>query len=165
MTERSLSSLRIRTELKPGDAGEVTRMHGRIYTREFGFGPDFEHYVAEAFAEFEKLYNPGRNRVWACEHDDKLIGYLVLMDRGSAAQLRLFIMEPAYRGIGLGKHLMNLFMDFARECNYKTCYLWTTDELQAAASLYKRHGFMLTETKPSTSFGKSLVEHRYDVTL
>lgn len=165
MNDLSLSSIHIRTELNPGDAAEVTRLHGRIYTQEYLFGPGFEQYVAEAFAEFERQYNPDRNRVWACEHDGKLIGYLVLMDRGSAAQLRLFILESAYRGIGLGKHLMNLFMDFARACKYKTCYLWTTDELQAAASLYKRHGFLLTETKPSTSFGKSLVEHRYDVTL
>jgi peptidyl-dipeptidase Dcp len=94
-----------------------------------------------------------------------MIGFLLLMDRGDAAQLRYFLIEPEYRGIGLGSKLMNLYMDFLHECGYQKSYLWTTHELTIAASLYKRHGFMLTEERESTAFGKPLREQRYDLLL
>ena len=92
-----------------------------------------------------------------------MIGFLLFMHRGSdSAQLRYFILRPEYRGIGLGKHLMQLFMKHLHECHCTSAYLWTTHELAAAASLYKRHGFTLTEEKESVAFGKPLREHRYD---
>ncbi|MDQ3004035.1 MAG: GNAT family N-acetyltransferase [Chloroflexota bacterium] len=94
-----------------------------------------------------------------------MIGFLLLMDRGESAQLRYFLIEPAYRDIGLGSRLMKHYMDFLRRCGYKKSYLWTTHELSTAASLYKRAGFQLTEEKESTSFGKPLREQRYDLVL
>jgi GNAT superfamily N-acetyltransferase len=87
------------------------------------------------------------------------------MDRGKAAQLRYFLIEPEYRGIGLGSKLLNLYMDFLRECGYKESFLWTTHELATAAALYKRLGYQLTEEKESNSFGKPLTEQRYDLIL
>jgi peptidyl-dipeptidase Dcp len=87
------------------------------------------------------------------------------MDRMGSAQLRYFLIEPEYRGIGLGSKLMNLYMDFLRECGYKASYLWTTHELTTAANLYKRFGFQLTEQKESNAFGKPLQEQRYDLVL
>lgn len=80
----------------------------------------------------------------------------------NAAQLRYFILLPEYRGLGLGKKLIELYMEFLKEKTYSSSYLWTTHELDAAASLYKRYGFVLTEEKPSTAFGKELKEHRYE---
>jgi peptidyl-dipeptidase Dcp len=94
-----------------------------------------------------------------------MVGFLLLMDRGKAAQLRYFLIEPEYRGLGLGLKLLNLYMDFLQECGYKESYLWTTHELTAAAHLYQRVGFKLTEEKESTSFGKALREQRYDLIL
>ncbi len=95
-----------------------------------------------------------------------MIGFLLLMHReNNAAQLRYFYIEPEYRGIGLGKKLMTLYVDFLKEKGYQSAYLWTTYELYSAASLYKRHGFQLTEEKKSTSFGKELIEQRYDLKL
>jgi peptidyl-dipeptidase Dcp len=94
-----------------------------------------------------------------------MIGFLLLMDRGPAAQLRYFLIEPEYRGIGLGSRLLNSYMDFLRACGYRKSYLWTTHELTVAASLYQRLGFILTEQKESTNFGKPLIEQRYDLTL
>jgi peptidyl-dipeptidase Dcp len=94
-----------------------------------------------------------------------MIGFLLLMDRGEAAQLRFFLIEPEYRGIGLGSKLLNLYMNFLRECGYKASYLWTTHELFTAALLYKRLGFQLTEEKESAAFGKPLREQRYDLVL
>ena len=165
MTKISLDDISIRTELRPGDIGYVTYMHGALYSKEYNYGIQLESYVAKGLCEFYEKYNPARNRIWACEHNGGMIGFLLLMDRGNAAQLRYFLIEPEYRGIGLGAKLLNLYMDFLRECGYKKTYLWTTHELSAAAFLYKRLGFKLTEEKESTSFGRPLREQRYDLIL
>lgn len=165
MKKVSLNEISIRTELCSGDIGYVTYLHGALYYKEYNYGLAFESYVAKGLSEFYEKYNPERNRIWACEHNHRMIGFLLLMDRGQAAQLRYFLIEPEYRGIGLGSKLMNLYMDFLRECGYKASYLWTTHELSIAASLYKRHGFELTEEKESTAFGKPLREQRYDLVV
>jgi len=140
-------------------------MHGALYGMEYNYGIQFETYVAKGLCEFYETYNPRRNRVWVCEHNNRMIGFLLLMDRKEAAQLRYFLIEPDYRGIGLGSKLLNMYMDFLRECGYKLSCLWTTHELTTAASLYKRFGFQLTQEKESTSFGKPLMEQRYDLVL
>lgn len=155
----------IRTELRSGDLGYVVYMHGDLYRREYGYSIPFEAYVAKGLCEFYENYDPERNRVWVCEHNDRMIGFLLLMDRGQAAQLRYFLIQPEYRGIGLGSRLMGMYMDFLQECGYRASYLWTTHELTTAASLYKRVGFKLTEEKESTAFGKPLREQRYDLSL
>src|SRR5215211_3532949 len=153
----SLNDIAIRTQLRSGDIGYVTYMHGAFYFKEYNYGLQFESYVAKGLCEFYEQYDPQRNRIWACEHNHRMIGSLLMMDRGKAAQLRYFLIEPEYRGMGLGAKLLNLYMDFLRECGYKESYLWTTNELDAAASLYKRFGFRLTEEKKSTAFGKPLI--------
>jgi len=165
MNNVSLSDISIRTELRPGDLGYVIYLHGVLYSKEYGYGVQFENYVAKGLCEFFEKYDPKRNRVWVCEHNGRMIGFLLLMDRGKAAQLRYFLIEPEYRGIGVGSKLLNLYMDFLRECDYQASYLWTTHELSAASFLYKRLGFQLTEEKESTAFGKSLTEQRYDLIL
>ncbi len=161
----SLDDISIRTELKPGDIGYVIYMHGDLYGKEYGYSIQFETYVAKGLCEFYEKYNQKSNRVWVCEHNDKMVGFILLMDRGKAAQLRYFLIQPEYRGIGLGSKLMSLYMNFMRECGYKESYLWTTHELSTTAFLYKRAGFKLTEEKESTSFGKLLREQRYDLLL
>jgi peptidyl-dipeptidase Dcp len=164
-TKPSLDDISIRTELRHGDIGYVIYLHGLLYGREYNFGVQFETYVAKGLCEFYEQYNPKRNRIWVCEHRRKMIGFLLLMDRGETAQLRYFLIAPEYRGIGLGTKLMNLYMDFMRECGYKTSYLWTTHELHTAIALYRKFGFTLTEEKESTAFGKPLTEQRYDLIL
>lgn len=154
----------IRTTPEPGDIGYITYLHGRMYAREYGYSIAFETYVAQGLCEFYKQYNPQKDRVWICEHANTIIGFLLLMHRDSnTAQLRYFIVLPAYRGIGIGKKMIQLFMDFLKEAGYTHCYLWTTIEQQTAAALYKRTGFALTEERPSTAFGKALTEQRYDL--
>ena len=159
----TLKDISIRTDLRPGDIGYVTYLHGYLYEKEYGYDVSFEAYVALGLYEFHKQYDPATNRVWVCEHAGKIVGFLLLMNRGKAAQLRYFIIAPGYRGIGLGKKLMDLYMAFLKECSYESSYLWTTHELHTAASLYTRHGFQLTEEKPSDAFGKPLTECRYDL--
>jgi peptidyl-dipeptidase Dcp len=121
--------------------------------------------VAAGLSEFYKNYDPDRNRVWVCEHDGQIIGFLLLMDRGEAAQLRYFLIRPEYRGMGLGKRLIELYMEFFYKCGYKSSYLWTTHELDTATHLYRKHGFEHTAEKESTAFGKPLVEQKYELVV
>jgi ribosomal protein S18 acetylase RimI-like enzyme len=166
MSNLKLSDINIRTELRPGDIGYITYLHGRLYQQEYGYGIGFETYVAQGLTEFYRQYTPDKNRVWVCEHDKIIIGFILLMNREDAAQLRYFIIEPAFRGIGLGKKLMDLYMHFLRSNgSFKSSFLWTTHELFAAAALYRRNGFTLVEEKPSESFGKPVREQKYELIL
>ena len=160
----SVDNITIRTELRPGDIGYIIYLHGYLYKKEYDYGIAFEAYVARGLYEFYKQYDPKKDRIWICEHEDKIVGFMLLMHReNNAAQLRYFILEPLYRGIGLGKKMMKLYMEYLREAGFKSSYLWTTNELGAAASLYKRFGFSLTEEKPSEAFGKPLYEQKYEL--
>ena len=162
----NIDDVRVRNDFRPGDLGYVIHLHGRLYGTEYNYGVAFEMYVAKGMAEFYMHYDPDKDRVWICEHSDRIVGFLLLMHREeNAAQLRYFLLDPEYRGIGLGKRLMDLYMDFLYERGYKSSYLWTTNEQEAAASLYRRYGFVLTEEKESTVFGKTLKEQRYDLGL
>lgn len=161
----SLNDIQISNELQSGDLGYVIYLHGKRYKEENNYGIGFEAYVAMGLHEFYSKYDPQTNRVWVCRHQGNIIGFMLLMNRGDAAQLRYFLIEPAYRGIGLGKKLMNLYMDFLRQCHYKTSYLLTTDELPTAAHLYKSKGFVLIEEKDSTAFGKIVKEQKYEMKM
>jgi N-acetylglutamate synthase-like GNAT family acetyltransferase len=165
MSKPKLDDITIRTDLKPGDLGYVTYLHGHLYHHEYQYGLSFESYVAEGLIEFYRQFDPETNRVWICEHDHRMVGFMLLMDRGESAQLRYFIIEPEYRGIGLGKKMMQCFMAFLKSRHFKSSYLWTTHELPTAASLYKRYGFELIEEKDSTSFGKPVREQKYELLL
>ena len=83
----TLESISIRTELQPGDLGRITAMHADLYTREYQFGSQFETYVAKGLSEFYENYNPARSRVWLCDHEDRMVGSLVLMDCSRFTQL------------------------------------------------------------------------------
>lgn len=165
MEKIKLNEVNIRTNLKPGDIGFITYLHGILYNKEYNYGIEFESYVAAGLHEFIQNYIPENNRAWTCEHHGKIVGFLLLMRRGDSAQLRYFILQPEYRGIGLGKKLMNLFMKFLVQCGYRSAYLWTTSELLSAAHLYLRYGFKLTEEKKSQAFGKFVIEQKYELQL
>lgn len=165
-TKPLLEEIIIRNQLHPGDVGYVIHLHGSLYKKEYGYGLEFERYVAKGFVEFLDTYDPMKDTVWVCEHREQIIGFLSLMHRGDAsAQLRFFLLLPSYRGIGLGTKLMSALDARLRILRHKHCYLWTTDEQLEAARLYTRAGFVLTEEKASTAFGKPLKEQRYDLFL
>lgn len=156
----------IRTELKSGDLGYTIYLHGILYKEEVNYGIKFEKYVAEGLCEFYNQFDSDRDNVWIAEKEDKIVGLLFLMHRkNNTAQLRYFLILPEYRGTGLGKHLMQLFMHSLKEKKYTSAFLWTTDELPTATALYNRHGFELTKEINSNSFGKQLKERRFDLKL
>ncbi len=160
-----LDEITIRHDLRPGDMGYILYMHGSIYKTENGYGLPFEQYVAESLLECYRNYHPQKDRAWICEHRGQIIGTLFLVNRGKSAQLRYFLLESGYRGIGLGSKLMNEFMESLHSLGYSSCYLWTTEEQTGAIHLYKKHGFVLTEEKESDAFGKKLIEQKYELNL
>lgn len=166
MNVMTSDEISIREGPAPGDLGYIMYLHGDYYRREHGYGLVFESYVAQAVHEFARSHDPDRDRVWLCEHRGRIVGSLLLMHRGrDTAQLRLFMVLPAYQGMGLGKRLMARFLDFLRDRGYRSAYLWTTNEQEAAVALYRQCGFALTEEKDSTAFGRPLREQRYELVL
>lgn len=157
----------IRHEFLPAtDAAAVAELHDTIYREEFAFGgAAFTQYVRESLAEFVAQYNPVKDCVWLCEINGELVGSLFLMNRGEAAQLRYFLLRREYRGIGLGKKLIKSFLKTLKDRGFRSAYLLTVNDLEEAAHLYLRYGFQLTEEVPSTAFGVSLLEQRYDLFL
>ena len=162
----SFKDILIRTELVPGDLGYVIYLHGKLYKKEYNYGLHFESYVAAGIHEFYESIAKTRSRAWVCEKEGKMVGFLALMDRGDQAQLRYFILDPAARGAGLGKKLMELYMDYLRSAGFKRSYLLTTKELPAAAHIYTSHGFVLKEEHPiHHPFDKDVIEQRYELVL
>lgn len=155
----------IRTQLLPGDLGYIAYIHGLLYAREMGYGLNFEGYVLKGLEEFARQYDPLKDRVWICEHNQQIVGVLIGVHRDDVLQFRYFILLPDYRGLGLGRKLMDQFIGFMHEQGYKKAYLWTTQEQHAAIALYTRYGFRLTEEKQSQAFDKLLTEQRYDLEL
>ncbi len=163
--QKDLDRIAVRNELEPGDIGYLTYLHGSLYAKEYGYGLQFEAYVAAGLCEFLSRYDAVSDRVWVCEHRGRMVGFLLVMHREEGAQLRYFLIEPAYRGVGLGRRLLGQCLDFVRDRGYPKVFLWTTHELAAAARLYGAAGFRLTEEKESTAFGKPLREQRYELKL
>jgi peptidyl-dipeptidase Dcp len=162
----SFKDILVRTELVPGDLGYVIYMHGDLYRKEYNYGLHFESYVAAGIHEFYESMARSRSRAWVCERQGKIVGFLALMDRGEQAQLRYFILDPSVRGIGLGKKLMELYMEYLAASGFKRSYLLTTKELPAAAHLYMSAGFRLKEESPAHHpFDKDVIEQRYELTL
>src|ERR1700735_689078 len=163
-----------RNELQPGDLGYIAYLHGQIYAKECGYGLGFEAYVLQGLQEFAHQYDPDRDKVWICEHNNNIVGFLLGFhrsanldspDRPDSLQLRYFSLLPGYRGIGLGKKLIIEFLAFMKQRQYTRAYLWTTNEQHAAVSLYPRHGFQLTEEKISNVFDKQLIERKYELEI
>lgn len=164
MAAAALNEISIRTTLEPGDMGFIVHQHAILNYQEHQYGLDFERYVAEGVAEFHRQYDPARDRLWMPEHGGRRIGSLLLMHRGEdVAQLRYFLLDPAYRGIGLAKQLMNLYMDFLQQAGYTSSYLWTTHLHETATLLYNRFGFALVEEHAITyPFGRPVNEQKYE---
>lgn len=156
-----LENIIIRNAFDEDDMKFIKKFHAASYKKEYNYGIEFEKYVNEGIDEFIEHFNHGTNRVWICEDNKRIIGCLFFVDRNDSAQLRYFLIHPEYRRSGLGKKLMKLFMKYYNENNYKSCYLWTTNEQTKASELYKKFGFRLAEEKESNKFGKLLIEQKF----
>lgn len=160
-----LEDITIRTDIRPGDIGYITYMHGWTYQEEYGYSTAFEGYVAESFNKFLINYNPENDRLWCAEHNENIIGCIGIVGCGESAQLRWFLIAPHYRNIGLGKKLLQESLDFVKAKNYKRVYLDTTNDLDKAISMYKKIGFVKKLEKPNNSWREGLTELEFEMEL
>ena len=157
---------KIRHNIKPGDIGYLTYLHGILYAKEYGYDQTFEAYVANGLAEFIQAFSPDKDRIWLAEINDQIIGSITIVGNSKLeAQLRWFLVHPDYRGLGLGRELIKKALLFCKEHKYKTIILWTASELNVARHLYKSVGFRKTEEKTHEIWGKKVTEERYDLHL
>jgi len=153
-------------DLKPGDMGWVVQQHGEIYAREYGWNSEFEGLVAGIAAQIIKDFQPERERGWMAELDGERVGSVFVVRKSkTVAQLRLLILTPAARGLGLGARLTDECLAFARGKDYKKMVLWTNSNLTAARDIYARRGFVLTQSEPYHGYGQDLVSETWELVL
>lgn len=152
---------------RPGDLGWVVHRHGALYAREYGWDERFEALVARVAADIIDNFDPARERCWIAERDGEPLGSVALV-RGEApaqAKLRLLLIEPAARGLGLGKRLVGECVAFARAAGYAEITLWTQSILTAARAVYAGAGFELVESHPDDSIAPGLVSETWVLKL
>jgi DNA-binding MarR family transcriptional regulator/N-acetylglutamate synthase-like GNAT family acetyltransferase len=151
---------------RAGDIGWIISRHGALYAEEYGWDISFEQLVAEIAAQFLKAHDDKRERCWIAEVDGEPVGTVMLV-KGSdtVAKLRLLIVEPSARGLGIGRALTNECIRFAREAGYTEMTLWTQSILVAARNIYRAAGFQLVKSEPHHSFGHDLVGETWERAL
>ncbi|MFN0124539.1 MAG: GNAT family N-acetyltransferase [Blastocatellia bacterium] len=157
--------VRIRNEVRPGDAGYLTYLHGVLYAGEYGFDRSFETHVAGPLAEFVKFHTP-RERIWIVEYNGQIAGSIAIGEMSAEeGRVRWFILHPDVRGLGLGKYLMNEALAFCRVSGYARVFLWTVSALETAIHIYTASGFQLREQNTHEAWGTTVTEQQYDLTL
>jgi DNA-binding MarR family transcriptional regulator/GNAT superfamily N-acetyltransferase len=151
---------------RPGDIGWMVQKHGELYAAEYGWDESFEALAAEVGAQFLRDFDPQWERAWIAEVNGERVGCVFLIRKSATvAKLRVLIVDPKARGLGVGKALVNACIDFARARGYRKITLWTNSVLAAARGIYEKAGFRLVKTERHHSFGKALVGETWDLKL
>jgi DNA-binding MarR family transcriptional regulator/GNAT superfamily N-acetyltransferase len=151
---------------QPGDMGWVVHRHGVVYARDWQYNAEFEALVARICADFLDSFDATRERCWIVEKDGEMVGSVFLVSKSKmVAKLRLLLVEPHARGLGIGRRLIDECIRFARQAGYRTITLWTQSELSAARRLYQQAGFRRVHEKAHRSFGKDLVAETWELQL
>jgi DNA-binding MarR family transcriptional regulator/GNAT superfamily N-acetyltransferase len=159
---------------RPGDIGWVIERHGRLYADEYGWDTRFEALVARIGADFIERFDAGREACWIAERDGINVGSVFLVQArddatgavvDGSAQLRMLLVEPAARGLGIGARLVDECERFARAKGYRRIVLWTNSVLLAARAIYAKAGYRLVASEAHESFGHSLVGETWELSL
>lgn len=151
----------IRTQ-QPGDLGYIAYRHTVVYSKEYALNPIFETYVLESLLTYAK--SPQAGTIWVAECEGRIAGFIAIIGiNAETAQLRWFLIEPEFRGVGLGRRLMACAMDYCHDQKYRHVLLWTFHGLDAACHLYETYGFVLTEQIPNNIWKQGIVEERWEL--
>jgi DNA-binding MarR family transcriptional regulator/N-acetylglutamate synthase-like GNAT family acetyltransferase len=165
----SLKDEKISYILRPphaGDMGWVVQSNGSLYAQEYGWDETYEALVAQIVSDFVKNYDPKRERCWIAEKDGENIGCVFLVKESEqVARLRLLIVDPKARGLGVGKRLVDECTRFARQARYKKITLWTNSVLLAARGIYEKAGYKLVKAEKHHSFGHDLTGETWELDL
>ena len=161
------SAVLIRTH-RPGDLGWILDRHGVLYAEEYGWGTAFEAIVACVVAEFAAAHEPAREACWVAELEGRRVGCVMLVrhpEREGVARLRLLLVEPEARGLGVGRALVDACTSFAKAAGYRRVTLWTQSVLAAARAIYARSGYVKVSEAPNTNFGTGLTAETWELEL
>lgn len=151
---------------QPGDMGWVVQQHGEIYAREYGWNAEFEALVADIVAQYIRNQQPQWERCWMAELNGERVGSVFVVRKSKAvAQLRMLILTPQARGLGLGARLTDECISFARSKGYKKMVLWTNSCLGAARDIYAKRGFVQVKSEAYEGFGQNLVGETWELKL
>lgn len=152
---------------KAGDIGWVIFRHGVNYSEEYGLNESYEALVANIAADFINNFDPEKERCWIAEIEGERVGsvFLVKGEDQTTARLRMLIVEPKARGLGLGNRLVAECVGFARRVRYEKIELWTLNFLDAARHIYEKAGFRLVKTENIHSFGRDLISETWELFL
>ena len=160
-----MADMHVREANRPGDLGWIVLAHGEMYSREFGWSVAFEEMVAAIMGGYAAGHDLDRERAWIAEVDGERAGCIACMqaDDPDTARLRVLLVDPRHRGLGVGAALVETCVGFARDAGYSRMTLWTTGNLHAARRLYEAAGFELTGEHPHDAFGADLVGQDWEL--
>jgi DNA-binding MarR family transcriptional regulator/GNAT superfamily N-acetyltransferase len=169
----SLPAVELRAQ-QPGDLGWIVERHGAVYAEEYGLDARFEALVARICADFVDRLKPEREACWIAARGPERLGSVMLVQarddatgrvRPGVAQLRLLLLEPHARGLGVGKRLVRQCSDFSRAAGYKRIVLWTQSALTAARAIYAAEGYKLASSEAVNSFGQDVISETWELVL
>lgn len=167
MREQPARQVAIRRADRPGDLGWMVMTHGEVYDHQFGWNGDFEALVARIVADYATSHDREREAGWIAEVDGERTGSVLLVSGAEpgVAQLRVLLVTPNGRGLGVGTRLVGECLSFARSAGYDKVVLWTNDALTSARRIYQSFGFALIDEERHQSFGKELVGQSWELRL
>ena len=150
----------------PGDFGWVVKRHAELYGEEYRWKEPFEGLCAQIVADYVNNNDPKRERCWIAEMNGENVGCIfIAKDSAEVARIRLLLVDPKARGLGLGARLVDECIRFARRAGYKKITLWTHSVLKAARHIYEKAGFKLMRTERHRSWGRPVVSEHWDLEL
>jgi GNAT superfamily N-acetyltransferase len=151
---------------RAGELGWIVQRHGALYAEEYGWNDEFEALVARIVGSYVETRDPRRDAAWIAEVDGEPVGSVLCVHNDDrVAQLRLLLVEPTARGLGIGTRLVDTCLDFARNAGYDAMVLWTNSVLADARRIYQRAGFELLDEAPNSAFGQQLTEQTWHRSL